>query len=94
MDYRLTVCERQYRTGETDRFDETKVGLHGNQNVRCNTTIDDGSNDIVRIVSQQVKADVAMVAGDYGKYVVYGVAGLVAFQLGKLWLRSRKKKGW
>lgn len=67
--------------------------FEGNEKAICKTTICDGSIDIVNVVSQQVKADVAMVAGDYGKYVVYGVAGLVAFQLGKLWLRSRKKKG-
>lgn len=86
MDYDLTVRE-------IDRFDETKVGLPGNQYVRIYTTVDDGSYDIVRIVSQQVKADVAMVAGNYGKYIVYAVAGFVAFQLGRLWWRYSKKRG-
>lgn len=85
MDYDLTVWE-------TERFDETRVGLPEGQYVRINTTVDDGSYDIVRIVSQQVKADVAMVAGNYGKYIVYGVAGLIAFQLGRLWWRYRKKR--
>jgi len=54
--------------------------------------VDDGSIDVVRIVSEQVRADVASVAGKYGKYVVYGVAGLLAFQLGRLWWRYRKRR--
>lgn len=69
------------------------IGLNGNQVVRLNTTVDDGSYDVVRIVSEQVRSDVATVAERYGKYVVYGIVGLIAFQLGKLWWRSRRKKG-
>ncbi len=73
--------------------DEMRIGLNENQIVRLNTTVDDGSPDVVRIVSEQVKSDVATVAEKYGKYVVYGIAGLIAFQLGKLWWRYRRKKG-
>lgn len=85
-DYHLTARE-------IDRFDGMGIGLHGDQYVLLNTTVDDGSLDVVRIVSEQVKSDVETVAEKYGKYVVYGIAGLIAFQLGKLWWRYRKKKG-
>lgn len=84
MDYHLTV---------QDRFDETRIGLNGNQIVRLNTTVDDGSYDVVRIVSEQVKSDVATVAEKYGKYIVYGVAGLIALRLGSIWWRYRRKRG-
>lgn len=83
-DYHLTA-------GEIDRFDGVRVSLHGDQYVLLNT-VEDGSQDVVRIVSEQVRSDVASVASKYGKYVVYGVAGLVAFQLGKLWWRYRRKR--
>jgi len=83
-DYHLTA-------GEIDRFDGVRVSLHGDQYVLLNT-VDDGSQDVVRIVSEQVRSDVASVASKYGKYVVYGVAGLLAFQLGKLWWRYRKRR--
>src|SRR5690606_23751387 len=62
-DYHLTA-------GEIDRFDGVRVSLHGDQYVLLNT-VDDGSQDVVRIVSEQVRSDVASVAGRYGKYVVY-----------------------
>ena len=83
-DYHLTA-------GEIGRFDGVRVSLHGDQYVLLNT-VDDGSQDVVRIVSEQVRSDVASVASKYGKYVVYGVAGLLAFQLGKLWWRYRKRR--
>ena len=97
MDYYLTVRDidrfDDLAIREINRFDEMRTGLNGNQIVRLNTTVDDGSLDVVRIVSEQVKSDVATVAEKYGKYVVYGIAGLIAFQLGKLWWRYRKKRG-
>ena|SRR5690606_11033169 len=97
MDYYLTVRDidrfDDLAIRETNRFDEVRIGLNGNQIVRLNTTVDDGSLDVVRIVSEQVKSDVATVAERYGKYVVYGIVGLIAFQLGKLWWGYRKKRG-
>lgn len=97
MDYYLTVRDidrfDDLAIREIDRFDEVRIGLNGNQIVRLNTTVDDGSLDVVRIVSEKIKSDVATVAEKYGKYVVYGVAGLIVFQLGKLWWRYRKKRG-
>lgn len=87
-----TIADYYLTAGEIDRFDGVRVSLHEDQYVLLNTAADDDSYDVVRIVSEQVRSDVASVAGKYGKYVVYGVAGLLAFQLGKLWWRYRKKR--
>lgn len=67
--------------------------MNGNQIVRLNTTVDDGSDDVVRIVSEQVKSDVATFAEKYGKYIVYGVAGLIVLRLGRIWWRYRRRRG-
>ena|SRR5690606_27952235 len=88
-----TVADYHLTSSGIDQFEEAGIGLSRNQIVRLNTTVDDGSYDIVRIVSVQVKSDVATLAERYGKYVVYGVAGLLAFQLGKLWWRYRRRRG-
>jgi len=84
LDYLLTVRN-------VERFDESRVGLPAGQYVRINTTVDDGSIDVVRIVSEQIRADVTSAATKYGKYVVYGAAGLIAFYLGRIWWRYRKR---
>jgi hypothetical protein len=58
--------------------------------VVCETTICDGSKDVVTVIMHDIKTDLAAAAGTYGKYVVYAVAAFVGFQIFKLWRRSRR----
>lgn len=58
--------------------------------VVCETTICDGSRDVVTIIMHDIQADVAAVAENYGKYVVYAAAAFVGFYVFRLLRKSRR----
>ncbi len=58
--------------------------------VVCETTVCDGSRDVVTVVMNDIKTDVAAAAEAYGKYVVYAVVAFVGFQVFRLWRESRR----
>ena len=57
--------------------------------VVCETTVCDGSRDVVTVVMNDIKTDVAAAAEAYGKYVVYAAVAFVGFQVFRLWRESR-----
>lgn len=58
--------------------------------VVCETTVCDGSKDVVTVIIDDIQTDIAAVAGKYGKYAVYAVAGFIGFHVFKLWRKSRR----
>ena len=58
--------------------------------VVCETTVCDGSRDVVTVVMNDIKTDVAAVAEAYGKYVVYAVVAFIGFQIFQFWRKSRR----
>jgi len=58
--------------------------------VVCETTICDGSRDVVTVILHDIQADVAAVAANYGKYVVYAAAAFVGFYVFRLFRQSRR----
>lgn len=59
------------------------------QVVEDKCTVCDGEKDIVTAVVASVQDDFQNVVSRYGKYIVYGVAGLVAFRLFKAFSKKR-----
>jgi len=58
--------------------------------VVCETTVCDGSRDVVTVVMNDIKTDVAAAAEAYGKYVVYAVVAFIGFQIFQFWRKSRR----
>lgn len=58
--------------------------------VVCETTICDGSRDVVTVIMNDIQADVAAAAKNYGKYVVYAAAAFVGFYVFRLLRQSRR----
>lgn len=58
--------------------------------VVCETTLCDGSRDVVTVILHDIQTDVAAVAKNYGKYAVYAAAAFVGFYVFKLWRKSRR----
>lgn len=57
--------------------------------VVCETTICDGSKDVVTVIMHDIQTDIAAAAGAYGKYVVYAAAAFVGFHVFQLWRKSK-----
>lgn len=58
--------------------------------VVCETTVCDGSRDVVTVVMNDIKTDVAAAAEAYGKYVVYAAVAFIGFQIFQFWRKSRR----
>ena len=58
------------------------------QEVVCETTVCDGSKDVVTVIMNDIQTDIAA-AADIGKYVVYAAVAFVGFQVFRLWRESR-----